>query len=105
MNCSGETDASETVVMPEIEKYSRRIAEATKHPGNLDADFFVGEDGAVYLLEMNPRFGGGYPFSHIAGANVPAALIAWAQGKEPDPEWLEITMGVKAYKDIRLVRA
>ena len=99
----GETDAAETVSMPEIEKYCRKISAATKHIGNLDADFFVSEDGLVSLLELNPRFGGGYPFSHMAGANIPAALIAWAEGSQPSLDSLTVKIGVKAYKDIQIL--
>ena len=57
------------------------------------------------MLELNPRFGGGYPFSHAAGADLPAALIAWASGKEPDPRWLRIRPGVMSAKCDRLVVA
>ena len=35
-------------------------------------------------LEMNPRFGGGYPFSHTLGANFPLAIIEWCSGVEFD---------------------
>jgi carbamoyl-phosphate synthase large subunit len=45
---------------------------------------------------MNPRIGGGYPFSHIAGANLPAALIAWASGQTPDRAWFNIRPNVAA---------
>lgn len=100
---SGETDAAETVCVPKIKEFGSRIAKATKHPGNMDADFFISADKQVYLLELNPRFGGGYPFSHMAGANIPAALVAWAEGLQPDPSDLVCEIGVKGYKDIRIV--
>lgn len=101
---SGETDVAETVVFPQIEAVVRKISSVTQHPGNMDTDFFVTDNGKIFLLEMNPRFGGGYPFSHEAGANVPAALIAWAKGEEPDPYWLKIKSGVRCFKDIAMVK-
>jgi len=66
-----------------LEQFGFRIGEALGHIGNLDCDVFE-KDGQYYLLEMNPRFGGGYPFSHLAGANYPAAIVAWLEGKEYD---------------------
>ena len=55
------------------------------------------------MLELNPRFGGGYPFSHVAGANLPAALIAWATGKPVDPSWLRVAPNIMSSKCARLV--
>ena len=101
----GETDAAQTVNMPQIYRICRLIADSTRHPGILDADFILDEQGSAYLLELNPRFGGGYPFSHMAGANVPAALIAWREGSSIEPAWLEPEIGVRSYKDIRMVKA
>jgi hypothetical protein len=49
-----------------------------------------------YVIDMNPRIGGGYPFAHIAGANLPAALIAWASGQPPDPAWFNIEPNIAA---------
>jgi carbamoyl-phosphate synthase large subunit len=36
------------------------------------------------VLELNPRFGGGFPFSYEAGVNLPKAIIDWANGKPFD---------------------
>ncbi|KPK10980.1 MAG: hypothetical protein AMJ56_06965 [Anaerolineae bacterium SG8_19] len=47
---------------------------------------------------MNPRFGGGYPFSHIAGANLPAMLLAWANGNHPVACWHKVKTNIKAAK-------
>jgi carbamoyl-phosphate synthase large subunit len=99
---AGETDIAETVHDHILEELGRRIGNALGHVGLLDVDLIV-RDGVPYLIEMNPRFGGHYPFSHMAGANVPAALLAWALGVEPDPSWLRVRAGVKCFKDITLV--
>ena len=56
------------------------VGKALGHIGNLDMDVFVTED-AVYVLELNARFGGGYPFSHLAGVNLPKAIIKWLSGE------------------------
>ena len=44
-------------------------------PGPIDIDFIEYEDN-LYLIEVNTRFGGGYPVSHLAGANFPARMVA-----------------------------
>ena len=40
---------------------------------------------------------------HAAGADLPAALIAWASGEAPDPRCLRLRPGVTAAKCDRLV--
>jgi len=99
---AGETDAAETIDSPKLQSFGRLIGENLKHIGLLDADVMVDEQGPC-LLEANCRFGGHYPFSHEAGANIPAAIIAWAQGKLPDKKWLKTTPGRRIYKDLKLV--
>jgi carbamoyl-phosphate synthase large subunit len=100
---SGETDIAETVNDLELLELGKRIGMALNHIGMLDVDV-MRQDGRPYILEMNPRFGGHYPFSHIAGANIPAALLAMAEGKAPRPEWLRVETGVRSYKDIVLLK-
>ena len=80
---AGETDKAVLRNIPALEEMGFQIAHALSHIGNLDCDIFE-SNGEYYLLEMNPRFGGGYPFSHMSGANYPAAIIAWLEGKEYD---------------------
>jgi carbamoyl-phosphate synthase large subunit len=92
---SGQTDRAVTCEDPELEALGRRLGEKLGHVGVLDCDVIV--DGSKrYVLDLNPRIGGGYPFSQAAGADVPAALIAWAEGRPPDPRWLKVKPNVRA---------
>lgn len=76
---AGETDKAMTVIDNRFTKLAEKIANTTKHIGNMDCDFFL-KDGEIYFLEMNPRFGGGYPFTHEAGVNIPGMYIEWLDG-------------------------
>jgi carbamoyl-phosphate synthase large subunit len=98
----GETDRAITLDNPQLIAIGEKIGRNLKHIGNLDCDVLSGPNG-YYVLEMNPRFGGGYPFSHVAGANLPAALIAWATGKPVNPDWLRTEPNVMSSKCARLV--
>ena len=77
---AGETDKAVSVINPKLTKLGKYLSSATGHIGNMDCDFFV-KGKEIYMLEMNPRFGGGYPFSHEAGINIPAIYITWLKGK------------------------
>jgi carbamoyl-phosphate synthase large subunit len=64
--------------------------------------FWDGEK--AYILEFNPRFGGGYPFSHIAGVNLPKAIVAWLQNKPVDVDaLLTPKYGIEAMKGITMI--
>lgn len=99
---AGETDKAVSVDHPILAGIGETIGRRLGHVANLDADICANHD-VYYLIDMNPRFGGGYPFSHMAGANIPAALLAWAQGKAPDPSWFHIAPCVTAAKYCGLV--
>ncbi len=98
---AGETDIAETVECPEIYEIAKKIAGLSKHIGNVDMDVFM-VDGKSYVLEMNARFGGGYPFSHIAGCNLPKAIVQWCNGAEIDSAILSARTGVRVYKELVL---
>ena len=90
---AGETDKAVTVDLPEVREMGKKIGEALGHIGNLDVDIMQRADGAYCVLELNPRFGGGYPFSYEAGVNMPKAIIQWVKGEEVDPAILQPTYG------------
>ena len=90
---AGQTDRAVTVDDPRLQAVGALIGGGLGHRGILDCDAFVDREG-ICVIDLNPRFGGGYPFSHLAGANVPAALMAWAAGTPVDPDWLRVTPDV-----------
>jgi len=76
-----------------------RLAAALRHRGNIDVDMIKSPDGKAQLIEINARFGGGYPFSHLAGAQFPRALIQMVRGETPDPG--KIAYGVVGMLEIQ----
>ena len=77
---SGETDKAITIENSDIKSIGQKIAQNLKHIANLDCDILE-KNGNFYVLELNPRFGGGYPFSHEAGVNMPKAIISWLKNE------------------------
>lgn len=89
---AGETDKAVTVDNVDIRNIGKIIGSELKHIGNLDCDILE-KDGEYYVLELNPRFGGGYPFSYEAGVNLPKAIIEWSKGNNIDPSILQPQYG------------
>ena len=78
---SGETDKAISVIDDRFNKIGEIISSNLRHIGILDCDIFV-SNNEFYILELNPRFGGGYPFSHEAGINIAAIYIDWLFGEK-----------------------
>lgn len=101
---AGETDVAETVSDDaRFDTLARSLASALSFPGNMDVDVFDTDDGLV-VLEMNARFGGGYPFSHMAGVDLPRALVSWLRGDSEPEGCLEVDSPGLFMKEIELVR-
>lgn len=100
----GETDRAEAVAPTDFEAIARNIAEAVPHPGTIDVDVIVDGEGTPYVIDVNPRFGGGYPLSHLAGARVPNAYVAWSAGKPVTDDWLQYEAGAVVGKYVEAVR-
>lgn len=96
---SGETDIAELTDEPAIRQELERLGTLTRHIGNMDCDIFLA-DGIPYILEMNARFGGGYPFSHMGGCDLPGAIIRWAEGKDVPARMLQAKTSGRAFKEL-----
>lgn len=105
---SGETDEAVTLgkgdpFYEELFAIGRKLSETFRHRGNLDVDVRLDTDGRIpYVIDMNARFGGGYPFSHAAGVDLPLAYVLWAEGREAPKELFAARAGVHCYKDISI---
>ena len=97
---AGETDIAETVDSTPFELIARKISKHLGHICNLDVDCFVDENNDIYILEMNCRFGGQYPFTHNAGVNIPLQIIEWLKGHPTCMNLLSQINGVKGSKDL-----
>lgn len=95
---AGETDIASISKDANLIGLGKKISTTTRHIGNLDVDFFI-KDGKFYILEFNCRFGGQYPFSHIAGVNFPLALVKMLSEEKPTFKELEFQK-IMAFKDL-----
>lgn len=100
---AGETDKAITVDIPEVREMGATIGRNLKHIGNLDVDIMQRANGDYCVLELNPRFGGGYPFSYEAGVNMPMAIIQWLKGERVDAMMLTPEYGKMFSKNDYLV--
>ncbi|MDO5373669.1 MAG: ATP-grasp domain-containing protein [Corynebacterium glutamicum] len=101
---NGETDRAISVSSEPFFELGRTLSKVIPHPGSIDIDIIVDGSGDAYLIDVNPRLGGGYPFSHLASANLPAAYVAWTLGRQPEKQWLQSEVDVVSGKYVETVR-
>ena len=99
---SGETDIAKIVHFPLLEDFGKRIADKTRHIANMDLDLIL-NDKAIFVIDMNARFGGGYPFTHKAGVNIVKIIKELLEGKTIDKNTLVPTINKIYAKDINIV--
>jgi carbamoyl-phosphate synthase large subunit len=80
----GEVERGVTVNYPGITECALRAAEALRSAGVINVQCFLTKRGPLFT-EINPRFGGGYPLAHAAGAAFPERIVAML-AREPQPE-------------------
>lgn len=100
---AGETDKAITIDLPEVREMGKKIGENLKHIGNLDVDIMQRSNGDYCVLELNPRFGGGFPFSYEAGVNLPKAILHWLKGEKVDTKILHPVYGKTFSKNDYLI--
>lgn len=101
----GETSSAVTVSPSMFTETACALANFTHHRGLIDTDIIRDEEGRDWIIDINPRFGGGYPFSHFAGADVPRAYVRWALGRDESfsSDLLSYRENVMSHKTIQVV--
>ncbi|KYG79880.1 hypothetical protein AWW67_11255 [Roseivirga seohaensis] len=98
---AGETDKARSFSSEAFVEMARELSAKFRHTGNMDIDFMETEAGEVYFIDFNPRFGGGYPFTHNSGLNYLKAIIDLSMGKEANltgtPREIVGMKGIKLY--------
>ena len=99
---AGETDKAVSTDNAVLIDFGRKILEAMQLFGPADIDVILSSDGPK-LLEINPRFGGGYPCSHLAGADFCKKLIDIRLGKSITPDIGSCPEGVCMLKQDEII--
>ena len=91
---SGDTDVATTVAADRFAGSLAALGRILKPVGAIDVDFKESADGSPLIIDVNPRFGGGYPFCHLAGADVPADIVRMLAGLDDDRSLLNCEPGI-----------
>ena len=81
---AGEISKGKTCRIEALESLKLKFGHLDGARGCLTAQFFVNKNsGDLFGIEINPRFGGGFPLSYEAGANYPRWILEeYLNGKE-----------------------
>jgi carbamoyl-phosphate synthase large subunit len=105
---AGEISKGITVKSPALIAAAKQVAEALPGAiGCITVQCFLRADGEIFFIEINPRFGGGYPLSYRAGADFPGWLMQMYIGEYPKvaiDEW-EDGLAMLRYDDAIFVKA
>lgn len=72
---AGETDKAISIYSEDIIKEVIKIQNIKGLKGPIDVDVFKDKDGKLFINEINPRFGGGYPHAYNCGINFISMIV------------------------------
>ena len=99
---AGETDKAVSIHNVDITNLVKKLLTESGMIGPVDIDVLE-QDGKYYILEVNPRFGGGYPLAYECGCNFPRYVLNNIKGKINNPRILPYENGVVMMKHDRIL--
>jgi carbamoyl-phosphate synthase large subunit len=105
---AGETSKGTTVKNPALIAAAKYVVESLPGAiGCVTVQCFLQPDGEIIFIEINPRFGGGYPLAYRAGADFPLWLFQLCADKNPQVaiDGWEDGLSMLRYDDAIFVKA
>lgn len=96
---SGETDKAITVLNEKLKSEVLKLVSILQPFGPLDCDVIETLEG-VYIIDLNPRFGGGYPATHMAGIDFIELALKLSANEAIEPIFNNYIVGQLTMKDI-----
>jgi carbamoyl-phosphate synthase large subunit len=90
----GESIKGMTINDHGLIEFACRVAETLVIVGPANVQCFREPNGELWVTDVNPRFGGGFPLPTAAGSNYPQLALALARGERPEPTLGEFEEGV-----------
>ncbi len=104
---AGEVSKGKTVKNPALIAAAKHVVESLPGVvGCITVQCFLQSNGDIFFIEINPRFGGGYPLAYQAGADFPSWLMQLFNGEHPQvaiDEW-EDNLVMLRYDDAIFVK-
>jgi len=99
---AGETDKAITVYDKKMIEFIKKLIKTLGLYGPGDIDLF--KRGNEYIIiEINPRFGGGYPMSHAVGAEFPEKMVKLINEEPLEPDFVRYSDDVVMMKQYEIV--
>jgi carbamoyl-phosphate synthase large subunit len=81
---AGEISKGLTVKNPALIAAAKHVVESLPGAiGCITVQCFLQSNGNIFFIEINPRFGGGYPLAYQAGADFPSWIMQLFNGETP----------------------
>jgi carbamoyl-phosphate synthase large subunit len=103
----GESIKGMTIRDERLIELARDTSEKLRLVGPANIQCFREPEGAHYVTDINPRFGGGFPLPLAAGGRYPELALSLARGERPEPRLGDFREGIvmtRFFSDLSLMR-